>query len=145
MSSSRACRTTCALPPRCAPSALLRAAFRPVHPGPSPLVVKRWTRHGKDRLYVETAEGEKRLCSTWCSPSPGVGPVLRGHDTSVRAVAGEAVNAGYWFPAPKAVLTIIRAAHGAGWYVTRVGRSPDRFDLLLAPVSKRGTGSRKGR
>jgi hypothetical protein len=33
---------------------------------------------------------------------------------------------------------VIHGAHQAGWYVLQVGRSADRFDLLLAPLRRSG-------
>jgi hypothetical protein len=40
----------------------------------------------------------------------------------------------YWLPDILVLNAIIRGAHQAGWYVKQVGRSADRFDLLLAPL-----------
>lgn len=35
------------------------------------------------------------------------------------------------------VNAVIRGAHEAGWCVRQIGRSADRFDLLLAPVARK--------
>ncbi|MCU1587863.1 MAG: hypothetical protein JWN31_1356 [Frankiales bacterium] len=40
----------------------------------------------------------------------------------------------YWLPDVHLLNSVIRAAHQSGWYVRQVGRSADRFDLLLAPL-----------
>ena len=40
----------------------------------------------------------------------------------------------YWLPDIQQLNAVIHGAHQAGWYVRLVGRSADRFDLLLAPL-----------
>lgn len=46
------------------------------------------------------------------------------------------VSQRYWLPDLQLLNAVIRGAHHAGWYVKKIGRSGDRFDLLLAPVGR---------
>jgi hypothetical protein len=42
----------------------------------------------------------------------------------------------YWIPDIRLVNAVIHGAHQAGWLVHRIGRSADRFDLLLTPARR---------
>jgi hypothetical protein len=42
----------------------------------------------------------------------------------------------YWMPDIRLVNAVIHGAYQAGWLVHRIGRSADRFDLLLTPARR---------
>jgi hypothetical protein len=73
----------------------------------------------------------------WSMIMVRVGRCRNGHAQTVSRQRFPQVGEGYWLPDVHKLSAIIHAAHQAGLYVHKVGRSADRFDLLLAPIRTR--------